>query len=74
MWLFLFFVSMIFLGIDSQFGVMEGIYCYLKDEFKSGPVMILGFDISLETSKYMMLVAISLWSPSLTSHAGIYYL
>jgi SNF family Na+-dependent transporter len=34
MWIFVFFITMVLLGIDSQFGMIEGIYTYLRDEFK----------------------------------------
>lgn len=34
LWVFCFFVAMVFLGIDSQFGYMESVFCYLKDEAK----------------------------------------
>lgn len=30
-WLFLFFVTMVLLGIDTMIGGMEGVICYLKD-------------------------------------------
>jgi len=31
LWIILFFVSMVLLGIDSEFAFLESIYCYLKD-------------------------------------------
>ena len=34
MWIFVFFIAMVLLGIDSQFGLIEGIYTYMRDEFK----------------------------------------
>lgn len=31
LWVFCFFVAMVFLGIDSEFGYLESLFCYLKD-------------------------------------------
>jgi SNF family Na+-dependent transporter len=74
LWIFVFFITMVLLGIDSLFGMIEGIYTYLRDEFKQGSVELLNIDISLTTGKYMVLLLIMVGCPSLTSHAGIYYL
>ncbi len=38
LWIFVFFITMVLLGIDSLFGMIEGIYTYLRDEFKEGSV------------------------------------
>jgi SNF family Na+-dependent transporter len=34
LWVFLFFITMVLLGIDSEFGYLETCFCYLKDEVK----------------------------------------
>lgn len=31
MWVFLFFITMVLLGIDSEFGYLETFFCYFKD-------------------------------------------
>ena len=31
LWIFVFFVTMVLLGIDSFFGMLEGLYTYLRD-------------------------------------------
>ena len=31
LWVFFFFMAMVFLGIDSEFGYLESVFCYLKD-------------------------------------------
>lgn len=74
MWIFCFFLTMVFLGIDSQFGLIEGLYTYLRDEIKCGSIEIFGMDIPETTGRYITLGVIMIACPSLTSHAGIYYL
>lgn len=31
LWVFIFFSAMVLLGIDSEFGIIEAIYCYIRD-------------------------------------------
>lgn len=31
LWIFVFFITMVLLGIDSFFGMLEGLYTYLRD-------------------------------------------
>jgi SNF family Na+-dependent transporter len=73
-WIFFFFITMVLLGIDSLFGMMEALYACLRDEFKQGPVEFFGMDISVTAGRYIILLLIMVGAPSLTSHAGIYYL
>jgi hypothetical protein len=65
---------MVLLGIDSLFGMIEGLYTYVRDEFRLGTVQIFGIDISHNSANYIILLLIMIGCPSLTSHAGIYYL
>jgi len=72
--LFVFFSTMILLGIDSEFGLMEAVYCYVRDEFTNKDITVCGIRITLERAKIVTLVLMCLASPFLCSHAGIYYL
>ncbi len=74
LWVFIFFFTMILLGIDSEFGMIEALYCYLRDIYKEGPLLLFNINISMENAKYLLLIIISLGSFTLTSHAGIHYL
>ena len=74
LWVFIFFLAMVLLGIDSEFGLMEAMYCYVRDEFKHGSIAIWGVNIDGKRGQYLMLGVLCLGAPSLSSHAGIYYL
>lgn len=74
---FLFFTTMVFLGIDTEFGYFETVFCYLKDEVKAstnGKIKILGKYINSETVKILFTCSVLLFTPLMTSSAGIYYL
>ena len=32
LWVFCFFLAMIFLGIDSEFAIIESLFCYINNE------------------------------------------
>ena len=80
LWVFCFFVAMVFLGIDSEFGYLESIFCYLKDESHNNPdspqgqIKFLGRVIPEEQMKIYVIGAIVVFTPFFTSSAGIYYL
>ena len=74
LWLFIFFFAMVLLGIDSEFGLMESIFCYVRDEFKHNTINICGIYIDSPKAKYLTLILMCIGSPFLASHAGIYYL
>ena len=47
-WVLLFFIAMVFLGIDTEFGYIESLYCYIKDEadiFHS--IKVFGYQLSV---------------------------
>jgi SNF family Na+-dependent transporter len=74
LWLFIFFLAMVLLGIDSQFGMMEALYCYVRDELKNRELSLLGVKIDAKRGQVLMLMLICIGCPTLSSHAGIYYL
>lgn len=74
LWVFIFFSAMVLLGIDSEFGVIEAIYCYIRDEWRNGGKSLYGLYISETHARYILLFILSLGAITLTSHAGIYYL
>ena len=71
---------MVFLGIDSEFGYLESIFCYLKDESHNNPdspegeIRVFGKSIPEEQMKVYVIAAVAVFCPFLTSSAGIYYL
>ena len=74
-WVFLFFTALVFLGIDSEFGLIESVFCYLKDELKlKGSINVIGFKINLERAQILTIVFMFILSPFLVSSASIYYL
>lgn len=77
LWVLLFFIAMVFLGIDSEFGYLETCFCYLKDEAQeneSGLIRVLGRDYDPQTIKIVFMCFVMLFCPFMTSSAGIYYL
>lgn len=77
LWVFIFFVTMVFLGIDSEFGYIETCYCYFKDEAQengNGMIRILGRDYDPHNVKIFFVSAIMIFCPFVTSSAGIHYL
>ena len=74
LFIFVFFATMVLLGIDSEFGLMEGLYCYLNNEYHHGPVVLFGRRLSLAQMQYILVLILLIPSPTLTSQAGIYFL
>ena len=74
LWIFIFFFAMVLLGIDSEFGLMEALYCYVRDEFKHRSLTIFGIYIDKKKAEYLTLLLLCIGAPTLSSHAGIYYL
>ena len=80
LWALCFFIAMVFLGIDSEFGYLESLFCYLKDEVhndkdsRDGKILVFGFMVPEEKLKVYLIATIAIFGPMLTSHAGIYYL
>ena len=73
--IFFFFLSMVFLGIDTEFGAIESIFCFIKDEVKKcGRITIIFWEMSLQKVKALIVFSIMIFSPFLTCSAGIYYL
>lgn len=73
-WVFIFFTTMVLLGIDSEFGTIEGIYCYIRDEWRHGSKTWFGQVIDEKRAQYFTIFLLSLGAFTLTSSAGIYYL
>lgn len=44
--IFIFFLAMVLLGVDSEFGLIEALYCYIKDEFEGHPTTFFGFEVN----------------------------
>lgn len=74
LWILIFFFAMVLLGIDSEFGVIEALYCVIRDEFKTGPKLLFGLKIDEKKAQWLMIALICIGAPTLTSSAGIYYL
>lgn len=76
LWVFCFFLAMVFLGIDSEFGFLESLFCFLKDELNHGKKQykIICFTFNSEQMKVVFMFAMLVFAPFLTSYAGIYYL
>lgn len=80
LWVLCFFVAMVFLGIDSEFGYLESIFCYLKDESHNnkdspaGTIRVFNREVEEDKMKMYIIGFIAIFSPFLTSNAGIYYL
>ena len=75
LWVLLYFDALVFLGIDTEFGYLETLFCYIKDEAKGGVVSIYGWELSLEKAKIgIVLLVLVVFGPFLTSSAGLYYL
>lgn len=67
---------MVFLGIDSEFGYLESLFSYLKDENEAnnGCIRFFGWEFEISKAKGYLIGSIIIFAPFLTSHAGIYYL
>ena len=74
LWVFIFFSTMVLLAIDSEFGLLETLYCYVRDEFGEKEISIFGFKIGFRGAQKLTLLLTFLGAPTLSSHAGIFYL
>ena len=74
LWIFIFFAAMVLLGIDSEFGLMESLYGCVRDQFKHSSMRLCGVHIDDKKGQYLMLIFLCIGAPTLTSHAGIFYL
>ena len=76
LWVFCFFLAMILLGIDSQFGFIESILCYVRNEVKEqgGSIRAWRFNLTYAVLEKLTFLLIFIFSPFVTSSAGIYYL
>ena len=76
LWVLCFFLAMVFLGIDSEFGMLESIYCYINNEIEAngGEITIFSLKLQKRQVRKLLMIGLCFFCPFLTSSAGIYYL
>ena len=67
---------MIILGIDSQFGFIKSILCFVRNKVKEqgGSIIAWQFNLTYAVLEKLTFLLIFIFSPFVVSSAGIYYL